>query len=266
MLQSAEEIYVNGVHGDSDALQAQMAAVLRDFHKDTAEMTRNLCNLKAFFVSATHSTLPEGGDKMLGVTTTADAFDVDPEEAMSPSSEDTRMAFVLGKPVAIPHQDGTWEMGLEKRYVVGIRVEPGRITMTKVLSIVHPVKMCLATGRPEKEHIRKEAERVARGSSSSRSVCECVARVRTYTKEQVEKLLARTDAAFDALMRSLEARLGNVAIAGEVAVSLKRTHSIPTASRCDTIAVDAVASSVSPALGTGGESEVMVPPPHPTRA
>lgn len=263
MLQTADEIYVNGVHGDSDALQAQMAGVLRDFHKDTAEMTRNLRDLKAFFLSATHSTLPEGGERMLGVTTTAVAFDVDPEEAMSPSPEDTRMAFVLGKPVAIARKDGTWEMGLEKRYVVGIRVEPNRITMTKVLTIVQPVAMCLATGRPENEHVRKEAERVSRETSTS--VCECVARVRTYTKEQVDKLLARTDAAFDALMRSLEARLGTVAIAGEVAVSLKRAHSMPMASRCDTMAVDAVAASVAPALGAADEAEVRVPPPRPTR-
>jgi hypothetical protein len=266
MLRTADEIYVNGVHGDADVLQDKVAFVLAHFHEETTEMTDALRTLKTFFLKATGTVLPDGCGDMLGILPAWAAFDVHPLEALSPSPEDTRIAFVIGKPTAIEVEDG-FHIGMEKRYVVGLRIQPDFLTMTRRLTVLHPKTIESAVGKPKNAHIAHEAARVARERTCTEKTCKRVEatlhKAKVYTKEQIAQVISRATHALDQVMVALETSLGALHLTTDDVATLKRVHSFVT--RCDSTVVHEAAAGTKRALGDATDRDVLESPPRPRR-
>ena len=143
-------------------LQQNVAHILCNFGSDTDEVTAALDNVRNFLLSNLGLKGTPSLHKIVGLTTTAQAFSVPPHLAMSQGPEDTRIAFIFGKPTMgrrSPSSGPEW--GLEQRYVVALRiVDCSTVFLSKVQEIPRRFA-CHAKGHPVHDAVLAEGKRIS---------------------------------------------------------------------------------------------------------
>lgn len=156
-------------------LQQHIAHILCNFSSDTEKVTLALNDMRGFLFSNLGLKGTQSLCKIVGLTTTAHAFSVPPQMAMSPSPEDVRIAFIFGKPVMGRRSTSSEpEWGLEQRYVVALRVvDCSTVFLSKVLEIPRRF-VCHAKGYPIHEAILAEGKRISTCCSHVRILPEVI--------------------------------------------------------------------------------------------
>ena len=254
---SLQDIYSSPVeyNGDVAHLQHEIGYVFRNFSKDTKQMSISLAIVKDAFYQGMqlHPDKVTKMDSIVGVATTSAAFGIPAGIAMSPSREDTRIAMIIGKPVAY-EEDGQWHMGLEKRYAIALRVTHTTEVHVSKLCPVEPKLMKNAKTIPQSESITNEG-RLVDGSSCGQRVCEygneVLSSIKKYTKAQVDKMVEDACHQFETLLSGIQDVVGEISPTTEHIVGLKRAHSVqvPIATRCDTMFVEEAVVGVKRVLG-----------------
>ena len=132
---SIETLYCNHISGDNliaTELQKNIAYALCNFNEVSEKMNASLNSIRCTFMSGMKI---DGryANNVVGLTTTAHAFDICATQAMSTSPDDTRIALIIGKPIYRVTQTGQCEIFLQKQYAIGLRVvNKCNIYMTKV--------------------------------------------------------------------------------------------------------------------------------------
>lgn len=245
------KLYVNCIKdnpSDARAVQHDIAYLLQNFNKDTPDVKDALARLRHVFLFACGIDDPDEVARvipMLGITPTAIALGVNPRVAMSPSPEDTRIAFVLGKNFV---KDG--KPHLDVMYVVCMRVKDlSRVYLSTVITRITRDVAKEATGGPPSMLVQLEAERVALPANCCKEVVENGTRAITTAVKAVHRVTAES---FESLVDSLVVAFGRNTLD---APELKRMHSSappvltpPVLTRTDSVAVDKCAMKLKTAL------------------
>lgn len=236
------------------SVQRDVAFLLANFNQKTDAVTRVVTRLRELFLDAVgveHADDRAYVRTMVGMMPTSWALGVPPELAMSPSPDDTRIAFVIGKPL---RKAGA--ACLEIMHVVCLRVvNRSSVHLSSVIDrstrrIVKEAGPADKPGLPQ-----QEAARVSLPGNCCTALSEAGADV-------VDKSIARctkmadavrqvTFESFDMAMDALVGALGRNSLA---APELKRMHSAcpnecPVPTRVDSVAVSKCVAGMKRKLG-----------------
>ena len=211
---SLQDIYSTPVeyNGDVAHLQHEIGYVFRNFSKDTKQMSISLATVKDAFYQGMqlHPDNVTKMDSIVGVSTTSAAFGIPASIAMSPSREDTRIAMIIGKPVAYRR----WTMAH------GVRKEVRNCTTSHSHDRSSCVKLCPVEPKlmknaktiPQSESITNEG-RLVDGSSCGQRVCEygneVLSSIKKYTKAQVDKMVEDACHQFETLLSGIQDVVGD---------------------------------------------------------
>lgn len=236
------------------SVQRDAAFVLAHFNEKTDAVTRALTRLRELFFEAVgveHAEDRAFVRTMLGIMPTSWALRVPPEFAMSPSPDDTRLAFVIGKPLrkaGTPH--------LEIMYVICLRiVNRSSVYLSSVIErstryVAKEAGPADKLGLPQ-----QEAARVALPGNCctelSEAGADAVDKSIAHCKKMANAVRQVTFESFDTLMDALVGALGRNTLA---APELKRMHSAcpdecPVPTRVDSVAVAKCAAGMKRKLG-----------------
>lgn len=140
---------------------------------------------------------------LVGVSPTAHAFGLRFADIASPSKDDTRVAFIVGKPIAAVNAQGVWEVKLLRQYVLGMRVVGcARVSFTKMYEgDGRAIGHALIT--VPSRNTREEADRVTGGGTWCDTVTDTARHVAKMTRAEVDRVVADAVAAFDKLYQFL---------------------------------------------------------------
>lgn len=251
-------------------LQERISYLFRHFDRTSPEVKAVTSELRTIFFDAVKCD-PQDADlaKVAGFLPTGPAFDIEPGKRIAPSPDDTRIALFIGKPVAKRNDDGTWEMVLEKRYVVALRVVGRRtVHMTKVIPALKRTRHRHAAGRPLDRATLEEGRATQPAGSCCTGVSEVgkdlMDDVVKYTKAQVDGVVEELTARYASLLSGFTSTLEEAPSSSHFTLEVTRMHSraeevkvapgdLPVAAllptRCDTEFVETTVAVMKRALG-----------------
>ena len=218
------------------ALQQHVAYILCNFGSDTGEMTVALDDVRDFLLANLGLEGTQSLRKIVGITTTAQAFRVPPHLAMSQGPEDTRIAFLIGKPALGRRSSSSEpEWGLEQRYAVALRiVDRSTVFLSKVQEI--PRRFAYhAKGHPVHEAVLAEGKRISTCCKRARILPELVTSI---VQEGIDT--------FEWLVDMLSKQLG---LGSALLLELQKMHSVdlpnspPQLACTDTLFIEGVVTS-----------------------
>jgi hypothetical protein len=247
-------IYCNDVSTDPEYasnLQKDIAYIFTNFHRDTDTMAITLERVRSVFYDAMGLLFDKNMRDMFGIMTTSHAFDIPAAQGMSPSSDDARIAFIIGKPVAVERK-GVWSMCVEKRYVVALQVrDKSSVHISKVYPTSHKI-VRNAIQCPIDVNTVEEGKRVTGHVSCCTKLYDNGKKitrvVQSKTKAQVDKMVDEACVMFDRLMDTIQNSIGIAPVSHRHITELKRLHSLPI-QRCDTIVIEKVVAGMKRTVG-----------------
>ena len=259
---SIEEVYCNRVSVDearAKKVQADISYLYRNFNSTLPSVLEAIKTIKDTFFEAIGNEMTEDVRHILGLVTTSRAFHIPIAEELPPTPDDTRIAMIIGKPVAAKNKAGGWEMGKEKRYVIALRVvNRSSIHVTKVMPAHIRSVYLSAAGKPLDPDVAKEGDATrAPGTCCEEAAAigkEVIEKAAVFTKQQVDKMVEEACIQFEGLMTSLVSSVGVVKPSQYYHIEIKRMHSL---SRCNTDFIEKETAGMKHALG------IDAPPPPP---
>ena len=274
---SPDELYCNPVPfvdaAHAARLQTHISYLYRNFNRSSIAVAEAMTAVRAVFLRAMECALHAADVRdIMGLMTTGGAFDIPRDAQASPSPDDTRIALMIGRPVCRQNERGEWEMALEKRYVVALRVvDRATVHMTRVLPAFRRSTHFKALGRPLSRRVAEEG-RATNGRAGCGAVVEAgreaVDNAVALTRAQVDRLVEEATTKFESLLRTMSSSLGTTSLpTAAFELEVKRIHSRSDApslpapcGRCDTEFVEKATASAKRALG----EEPRPPRPGPT--
>ena len=252
-----EEVYCNLVAVDearAKKVQADISYLYRNFNSTLPSVLEAIKAIKDTFFEAIGNEQTEDVRHILGLVTTSRAFHIPIAEELPPSPDDTRIAMIIGKPVAVKNKAGDWEMGKEKRYVIALRVvNRSSIHVTKVMPAHIRSVYLSAAGKPLDPDVVKEGDSTrAPGTCCDEFVAigkEVVEKATVLTKQQVDKMVEEACVQFEGLMSGLASAIGVVEPTQYYHMEIKRMHSLSLPSRCNTDFIEKETAGMKHALG-----------------
>lgn len=262
LLSSADQLYCNRMHaiGSKDAarVQEKISYLYRNFDRESPDVDEALSCIRGVFYNISPS-MKDAMRDLTGLTTTRIAFSIPVESGMPPSPEDTRIALIIGKPMA-QQIEGSWKKVIEARYIVGLRVvNRGAIYLTKLLPAVSRMRMREAIGRP----VHKETLEEGRLTQTQLACCipavdGLINTTVRHTKESIDALIESATTRFDNLLTNVTSALGCETASTQLTCDIQRTHSLAPR-RCDTQYIEAACAGFKRSLGAVEETHLSPP-------
>ena len=262
-----EEVYCNPVVVDearAKKVQADISYLYRNFNSTLPSVLEAVETIKDTFFEAIGQEQTEDVCRILGLTTTSQAFHIPIAEELPPTPDDTRIAMIIGKPVAAKNKSGTWEVGKEKRYVIALRVvNRSSIHVTKVMPAHIRSVYLSAAGKPLQPDVAKEGDATrAPGTCCQEAMAvgkEVAEKATVFTKQQVDKMVEEACVRFEGLMSGLVSAIGVVEPTQYHHTEIKRMHSLSLPSRCNTDFIEKEVAGMKHTLGIN--SPIIASPP-----
>tara|TARA_B110001452_G_scaffold250925_1_gene239539 strand:- start:842 stop:1708 length:867 start_codon:yes stop_codon:yes gene_type:complete len=250
----------------AEQLQFHISYLYRNFNRPCAGVDAATQALRSVFFEALGCTATNEVRRMIGFIPTRSAFSIPPEEDLPSSPDDTRIAMMIGKPIATMNKQGTWEVALRKHYVVAMRVvDRSSVHLTKIVPTFTRTLHYHSIGRPMRREVLEEGQATRASASCCTDVVEAGQQIADVvigqTKEYVDSLVDEASTRFKSFVAVVKSSLGESLQTPQLTLEIKRMHSRSDESarplssllliprRCDTELVEEITSGMKEILG-----------------